>query len=171
MDDQDPNYGDFHVCRRHHSRFRAQLPVVINQAHTLTMKARLNTTLMIIGLAAVSGCASVAILAIELYHRFYEPACNSLDAGEREELLDEASKILDEAKQLINEVDNDIADAQAETDALQEFSVREHDGAEHEQRKAAFQSAIEDIKIKITRIDSMNEQVERIINIVESHDP
>lgn len=135
------------------------------------MKGRLNTTLMIISLAALCGCAGVAILAIDLYHRFYECAHATLDAGEREELLDQASELNDKADRLRREAADDINKARVKIEALQEFAKRNPDeDAEFDRRCTEIRTEIHAIQKKQDDVDALIEQAKDLINIVQSHE-
>ena len=138
------------------------------------MKGRLNTTLMIISLAALCGCAGVAILAIDLYHRFYERAHATLDAGEREELLDQASELNDKADRLRREAADEIDKVRAKIDALREFSAREHDhphnDAEFDRRHAEIETEIDAIDKKQEQARELMERSKNLIGILQSHE-
>ena len=130
------------------------------------MNDRLSETLIIIGWT-VFGCAIAAILAMDLYHRYYRPP----DAAEMEALLDQADELNDEAGRLNREASDDIDKVKSEIDVLEKF-VRNNpdfDEAEFDRRVTEIQTEIDAIAKKGNDVKTLIDQADELNNIVESH--
>lgn len=130
------------------------------------MNDRLIETLIIIGWA-VFGCAIAAILAMDLYHRYYRPP----DAAEMEALLDHADELNDEAGRLNREAADDIDKVKVKIDVLEKIVKNDpdFDKAEFDRRITSIKAEINAIEEKTNDIKTLIDKTDELNSFVEPH--
>jgi len=130
------------------------------------MNDRLVETLIIIGWV-VFGCAIAAILAMDLYHRYYKPP----DDAEMEAMLDQADELNDEAGRLNREAADDIDKVKVKIDVLEKIVKNDpdFDKAEFDRRITSIKAEFNAIEEKTNDIKTLIDKTDELNNIVESH--